>query len=86
MRRFTLTTALSSEIRVQLKRTDIQEIESNLFAAELLMPAEFLREDLKRFGTLDLLDEHAIDYLARRYGVSNHAMAIRLSSLGHITI
>jgi Zn-dependent peptidase ImmA (M78 family) len=66
--------------------TDVQEIESNLFAAELLMPVSFLREDLKRFGMLDMLDEHAIDLLAKRYGVSNHAMAIRLSSLGCVAI
>lgn len=66
--------------------TDIQEVESNLFAAELLMPIKFLREDLHQFGTLNLLDEQKIESLALRYRVSNHAMAIRLSSLGYLAI
>src|SRR5438874_723784 len=30
------------------KGTDVEEIESNLFAAELLMPASFLKDDLER--------------------------------------
>lgn len=68
------------------KGTDVQEIESNLFAAELLMPIDFLRGDLHRFGTLDLLDEQKIESLAKRYRVSPHAMAIRLSSLGYVAI
>lgn len=68
------------------KGTDVQEIESNLFAAELLMPIEMLREDLHRFGTLDLLDEQKVESLAWTYRVSNHAMAIRLSSLGYLAM
>lgn len=68
------------------KGTDVQEVESNLFAAELLMPVEFLREDLHQFGALDLLDEQKVESLARKYRVSNHAMAIRLSSLGYVAI
>jgi Zn-dependent peptidase ImmA (M78 family) len=66
--------------------TDVQEVESNLFAAELLMPVQFLREDLQRFGTLDLLDEQKVESLARKYGVSNQAMAVRLSYLGYLAI
>jgi Zn-dependent peptidase ImmA (M78 family) len=66
------------------KGTDIEEIESNLFAAELLMPVHFLQGDLQRFGTLDLLDEQRVENLAQRYLVSNQAMAVRLSSLGYL--
>src|SRR5262245_38098508 len=35
--------------------TDVEENEANLFAAELLMPAKFLHEDLKTYGTFDFL-------------------------------
>jgi len=65
--------------------TDIEEIEANLFAAELLMPAAFLREDLKLYGTLDLLDEDSLDEafsaLAKKYRVSKQAITYRLGNL-----
>ncbi len=64
--------------------TDVQEIESNLFAAELLMPAKFLADDLRHFGALNLLDEQKVEMLADRYQVSTQAMAVRLNSLGHL--
>lgn len=50
------------------------EREANWFAADLLMPAESLREDYKRFkGDVALLAEH--------YGVSQQAMWVRLQTL-----
>lgn len=67
--------------------TDTREIEANFFAANLLMPKEFLRKDvdqLARFnGEADLVDRD-IKSLARRYGVSPLAMTYRLVSLGLI--
>jgi Zn-dependent peptidase ImmA (M78 family) len=59
---------------------DFEEIEANAFAAALLMPEDFLREDLKDF-VLDVDDPHQVQQLARRYGVSAQAMTIRLTNL-----
>ena len=61
--------------------TDEQEMEANRFAAELLMPRRFLEEDLQSMGAIHADSEQAITGLAKRYGVSPQAMAIRLSSL-----
>ena len=66
------------------KGTDIEEVESNLFAAELLMPIQFLKQDFDRFGILDPLDEEKVAKLAGVYEVSNQAMAVRLSNLGYL--
>lgn len=57
------------------------EIEANAFAAALLMPENFLREDL---GTesFDLFDESAVRRLAQKYKVSVQALTIRLMELG----
>ncbi len=68
------------------KGVDLDEMEANLFAAELLMPVQFLQEDLKRLGELDLLHDEKVAKLARLYQVSNQAMAVRLSHLGYLGI
>jgi Zn-dependent peptidase ImmA (M78 family) len=60
---------------------DEREMEANRFAAELLMPQKFLEEDIQSMGRIHADDEEAIARLAKRYGVSKQAMAIRLSSL-----
>jgi len=62
--------------------TDEAEIEANLFAAELLMPATFLDRDLRALD-LNLLDDDAFTRFAKRYGVSTQALLIRLNSLGY---
>jgi Zn-dependent peptidase ImmA (M78 family) len=59
---------------------DIEEIEANAFAASLLMPEEFLKEDLANF-VLDIEDARQVQLLARRYQVSAQAMTIRLLNL-----
>jgi Zn-dependent peptidase ImmA (M78 family) len=59
---------------------DIEEIEANAFAAALLMPEEFLREDLANF-VLDVDDPHLVQQLAKLYDVSAQAMTIRLTNL-----
>jgi Zn-dependent peptidase ImmA (M78 family) len=62
---------------------DENEMEANRFAAELLMPTRFLKNDLE--GTeLELTDDDKLRSLARRYGVSAQALAIRLSGLGYL--
>lgn len=59
----------------------LTETEANAFAAELLMPASLLEDDLER-GPVEKSDERAISWLATRYGVSQQAMTIRLTTLG----
>ena len=59
---------------------DVEEIEANAFAATLLMPETFLREDLRHVD-LDIEDAKAVQELAKRYGVSAQAMTHRLLNL-----
>jgi Zn-dependent peptidase ImmA (M78 family) len=68
------------------KGMDVEEMEANLFAAELLIPVNFLHEDLKRVGELDLAYDEKVAQLAKLYQVSNQAMAVRLSHLGYLDI
>lgn len=67
------------------KGIDDNEKEANLFAAELLMPAKFLRQELdgKHF---DLLagNNGALQKLAKKYKVSLQALTFRLTNLGYI--
>jgi Zn-dependent peptidase ImmA (M78 family) len=63
--------------------SDPEEIEANLFAAALLMPAQFLREDIQK-TEIDLADEDVIYKLAKQYGVSTQALTIRLVNLGYL--
>ena len=74
--RFQLRSGVSS------KGTDWEEMEANRFAAEILMPIDFLRHDLER-QEFDLADDNKFKALARRYGVSTQALAIRLNGLGY---
>jgi Zn-dependent peptidase ImmA (M78 family) len=66
--------------------TDIQEIEANAFAAELLMPEEFILRDIEELNKNPLADHQLLCRMADRYDVSEPAMAIRLSNLGFISI
>jgi Zn-dependent peptidase ImmA (M78 family) len=63
------------------KALDSEEIQANRFAAELLMPVDFLVKDLA--AVADINDE-TISRLARRYRVSSQAMQIRLANLGFV--
>ena len=64
--------------------TDVEEIEANLFAAELLMPNYMLESDIEEFDGVD--DDESIADLANKYGVSTQAMMFRLAYLGYISI
>ena len=57
------------------------EIEANTFAAELLVPTEFLISALEG-RSVDLEDDKAVMALAKRFRVSDAAMRYRLNSLG----
>ena len=64
---------------------DNDEKEANLFAAELLMPAIFLEQDLQG-EDLDLLgDSEFLEKLAKKYKVSIQALTFRLAYLGYIS-
>jgi Zn-dependent peptidase ImmA (M78 family) len=67
--------------------TDVEEMEANLFAAQLLMPAEFLRRDLAGYESLDVFeDDPLINYLKDKYQVSIRALTIRLTRLGYLEL
>lgn len=63
---------------------DEDEIESNTFAAELLMPDFMLRKDFRELTSEEMFDEADIDKLAEQYKVSIQAMTYRLINLGLI--
>ena len=65
--------------------TDPEEIESNMFAAELLMPTSFIQNDFHKYRGLDLMDpktEQVLEELASRYEVSTQALTYRVVKLG----
>jgi len=61
---------------------DDAEIEANQFAAELLMPAAWLRADLRNRHIDIEDDDDVITELADKYGVSVKAMTVRLTAIG----
>ena len=60
---------------------DHEEIEANRFGAALLTPRSLVQQEIKR-NDLDLDDEEAITFLAKRFHVSTAAKSNRLSNLG----
>lgn len=65
---------------VSSQATDVEEIEANRFAAELLMPYDMIIDDLTR-SALDIEDEAALKELSERYRVSLQALTLRLRSV-----
>ncbi|MEJ0000941.1 MAG: ImmA/IrrE family metallo-endopeptidase [Verrucomicrobiota bacterium] len=65
---------------------DLEEVEANLFAAELLMPEQFLRRDVEEMKEFDFFEEIEVKQLADLYKVSQQAMVIRLTHLGYLSI
>jgi len=63
--------------------TQRQEVQANWFAAELLMPKDYL---LKKFDTkkIDLYDDYPLRLLASELKVSVQALVVRLTALGLI--
>jgi Zn-dependent peptidase ImmA (M78 family) len=62
---------------------DPRESEANHFAASLLLPRAFLRDDLHD-TPVDISDDRQVRALARKYQVSAQALTIRLVSLNLI--
>lgn len=65
---------------VSAEGVDIQEVEANTFAAQLLMPDFVIRD---RVGYRTELDEEIVEELKNLFDVSFMAMTIRLTSLGY---
>jgi Zn-dependent peptidase ImmA (M78 family) len=63
--------------------TDHREIEANAFAADLLMPTQFIERDLQIVAPHQSSEEVLIAEMARLYEVSPQAMGIRLANLGY---
>jgi Zn-dependent peptidase ImmA (M78 family) len=61
--------------------TDPKEREANAFAAELLMPEQIVRKEIKDMQGIDLHDSVAVGRLADKFGVSQAAITVRLASL-----
>lgn len=59
------------------------EIDANSFAAELLMPENYLKDYL-RDNRVDIFDTFSSQNLAAKFNVSEQAVAVRLQSLGLI--
>lgn len=57
-----------------------EEMEANTFAAELLMPDDWLAQDVEKHG---LGKDGLVRSLALRYEVSEEALAFRLTNLGY---
>lgn len=62
------------------KAVEPEEIEANIFAAELLMPEDFLAHDIQAMED-DTITRDAIEKLSKRYKVSPEAMRVRLERL-----
>ena len=60
------------------------EIEANKFAAEMLMPIDFLKKDIDN-RNINIPDDDFIEILSQRYEVSMQAMIYRLQNLGYIS-
>lgn len=64
-------------------KPDQAEIEANYFAAELLMPRFEVERAISRM-LINVFDDGEVADLARYFGVSMQAMAVRLNTLGYI--
>ncbi|MGR9400190.1 ImmA/IrrE family metallo-endopeptidase [Rhizobium leguminosarum] len=62
--------------------SNVLEIEANFFAANLLMPEEFLERDDAESA---IEDDQGVADLAAKYDVSRHAMSLRIGKIyGHL--
>jgi Zn-dependent peptidase ImmA (M78 family) len=61
---------------------DPREIEANAFAAALLMPGDWIKQDLRGRNVDALFGDRSLEKWARKYRVSQQALSIRLMNLG----
>ena len=60
--------------------TDDREIEANIFASELLIPSDELKNILSS-GKYDIYDDKCIDGLATKFNVSSAALSVKIEKL-----
>ena len=72
-------------LKSKSKKVSQEDEEANYFAMCLLMPADFVEAEIKKCGLIDLTDERSpgLKKLARKFGVSEALMTIRLGQLGY---
>lgn len=61
---------------------DQADREATAFAMELLMPEQFIRAELSKSKSFDLMDTRALKKLADKFRVEPQIMAIRIGQLG----
>jgi Zn-dependent peptidase ImmA (M78 family) len=63
---------------------DFKEIQANTFAANLLMPANWVLNEVERLRAQSRVrsDDELIDRLSKKFRVSREAMSYRLANLG----
>lgn len=59
----------------------VEDMEADYFAMCLLMPEEFVRQEVRSMGGFDIEDEKAMRVLARKFQVSVPLMALRLGQI-----
>jgi Zn-dependent peptidase ImmA (M78 family) len=62
----------------------VKEREANTFAAALLMPKQLLETQIEIYYKEQNRDIDLIEYLAKLFNVSTHAMSIRLTKIGFL--
>lgn len=82
-----LRVAVNLRDQTATQATDSEEIQANQFAAELLMPGDWVKQELtlimkkaRKAGSIDDVDR-VVRKLARRFDVSKQAMEIRMINL-----
>ena len=65
----------------QLPLQDAEEREANYFAMCLLMPEQFVRDEIAKMDGLDLVDDRQLEKLAKKFKVSMGMMAMRLEQV-----
>jgi len=63
-----------------MRKDNILEAEANYFAMCLLMPAQMVKDEVKKL-TIDITSDETVKVLAKKFDVSLTMMAIRLAQL-----
>lgn len=59
----------------------VEDNEADYFAMCLLMPEEFVRREVRSAGGIDIADDKGMAKLAKKFGVSTTAMALRIGQI-----
>lgn len=64
-----------------MTETETEDREANLFAMYLLMPEEFVRDEIGKIKNFNIMDDKHVADLARKFKVSVPMMAYRLGMI-----